>query len=171
MALHFKARRSVDFFKQTFLNRAMKKWIIGGVAVLVLVVIALIIKEQGGSLVPLSGAELDWRQLSEMDYITGKAPPQLEALNGKNVKLPGFMVPLEDNQKDVTEFLLVPNAQACIHVPPPPANQMVYVKMKKGIPAVFEPIWIYGKFKILTKKSMYGDASFEIEGDGFEVYR
>lgn len=148
----------------------MKNWILGGIFILAVVLGAVIWQNIGGSAV-LSGTEVDWRQLSEMDYITGKAPKELEALNGKPVKIPGFMVPLEDNQRDVTEFLLVPNAQACIHVPPPPANQMVYVKMKKGTAAVFEPIWVYGTFSISTQKSMYGDASFEIIGEGIELYK
>lgn len=149
----------------------MKNWILGGIIILAVVLGAVIYHNMGGSRGALSGVELDWRQLSEMDYITGKAPKSLEVLNGQSVKIPGFMVPLEDNQKDVTEFLLVPNAQACIHVPPPPANQMVYVKMKKGTAAVFEPIWVYGTFKISTQKSMYGDASFEIVGEGVELYK
>jgi hypothetical protein len=73
--------------------------------------------------------EVDWRLLGELDYITGKANGELSALDGKNVRIPGFMVPLEDNSQAVTEFLLVPSPQACIHVPPPPPNQMVLVEM------------------------------------------
>ncbi|QDK37036.1 DUF3299 domain-containing protein [Bdellovibrio sp. NC01] len=149
----------------------MKNWLIGGIFILAVVLGAVIYQNFGGSTAVLSGAELDWRQLSEMDYITGKAPKELEALNGKPVKIPGFMVPLEDDQRAVTEFLLVPNAQACIHVPPPPPNQMVYVKMKKGTASVVEPIWVYGTFNIVTKNSQYGDASFEIIGEGVELYK
>lgn len=152
----------------------MKSWILGGIFILAVVLGAVIYQSMGGSAFStgsLSGADLDWRMLSEMDYITGKSSKELEALNGKMVKIPGFMVPLEDEQRAVKEFLLVPNAQACIHVPPPPPNQMVYVKMKKGTEAVFEPIWVYGTFHIVTKKSMYGDASFEIIGEGVELYK
>ncbi len=147
------------------------RWIVSAVVLLAMVLGALVLQYWSGSSGFQSAIELDWRQLGEMDYITGKAPKELEALDGKLVKLPGFMVPLEDNQKDVTEFLLVPNAQACIHVPPPPSNQMVYVKMKKGTSSFYEPIWVYGTFKIITKKSMYGDASFEIQGESVELYK
>lgn len=115
--------------------------------------------------------EIDWRLLGEMDYITGASPEELKSLNGKKVKIPGFMVPLEDNQKKVVEFLLVPSPQACIHVPAPPPNQMVYVKMKAGTEAAFGPIWVYGDLNLVTKKSMYGDASFEINGDLVEPYQ
>lgn len=77
------------------------------------------------------GVEIDWRLLNQMDYIANIAPSEIQQLEGQQVKIPGFMVPLEDDQRKVTEFLLVPTPQACIHVPPPPPNQMVYVRMKK----------------------------------------
>lgn len=119
----------------------------------------------------LNGVEVDWRLLGEMDYITGKSSSELQALNGKAVKIPGFMVPLEDEMNSVKEFLLVPSPQACIHVPPPPPNQMVYVRMKKGHPVANGPIWVYGTLNLVTKKSMYGEASFELVGDAIEPYR
>lgn len=118
------------------------------------------------------GIEVDWRLLAQMDYIAEKASTELQELNNKNVKIPGFMVPLEDEQKKVKEFLLVPTPQACIHVPPPPPNQMVYVVMDKGVAAaVGVPIWVYGKLKLITKKSQYGDVSFEMEGTYLEDYK
>ncbi|MCB0369309.1 MAG: DUF3299 domain-containing protein [Bdellovibrionales bacterium] len=119
------------------------------------------------------GVEVDWRLLGEMDYITGKSSDELSHLNHKKVKIPGFMVPLEDNMKETTEFLLVPTPQACIHVPPPPPNQMVYVKMKdgKGTEVPAGPIWVYGELNLVTKKSMYGDANFELIGDLVEPYK
>lgn len=118
-----------------------------------------------------SGIEVDWRLLAQMDYITNKPTTELQMLEGKIVKIPGFIVPLEDSQRKVTEFLLVPSPQACIHVPPPPPNQMVYVKMKKGVNVtVGAPVWLYGEFKIATKKSQYGEVSFEVIGDSVEPY-
>ncbi len=119
------------------------------------------------------GTEVDWRVLGEMDYITGKAPDTLTKFGGQQVKIPGFMVPLEDNQNEVTEFLLVPTPQACIHVPAPPPNQMVYVKMKTGKKAEVPmgPIWVHGQLNLVTKQSMYGDASFELVGELVENYK
>jgi hypothetical protein len=118
------------------------------------------------------GIEIDWRLLNQMDYITQNAPSEIKQLEGKQVKIPGFMVPLEDNQRKVTEFLLVPTPQACIHVPPPPPNQMVYVRMKKGTEAnPGMPIWVYGKFKVNTVRSQYGEVSFELEGVEVEDYK
>lgn len=128
---------------------------------------------QGGAKVTGQEVEVDWRLLGEMDYITGKAPDELYKLNHKLIKVPGFMVPLEDNLKQVSEFLLVPTPQACIHVPAPPPNQMVYVKMRNptGAEVPMGPIWVYGELNLVTKKSMYGDASFEILGDFVEPYK
>lgn len=118
-----------------------------------------------------SGVEVDWRLLGEMDFITGKVGSELKILDGKFVKIPGFMVPLEDEAQRVTEFLLVPSPQACIHVPAPPPNQMVYVKMKKGVEAAIGPIWIFGELNIKTKKSIHGDSSFELVGERIEPYK
>lgn len=115
--------------------------------------------------------EVDWRLLGEMDYITGKAGKELDSLNQKKVKIPGFVVPLEDDMQTVEEFLLVPTPQACIHVPPPPPNQMVYVKMKKAEAMPVGPVWIYGELHLVTKNSMYGDASFELIGEMIEAYK
>jgi hypothetical protein len=148
----------------------MKTWIFAGILILAAVTGAVLYHSLSGGGSP-DGVEVDWRLLGEMDYITGKSSPELEALNNKAVKVPGFMVPLEDNQRDVVEFLLVPSPQACIHVPAPPPNQMVYVKMKKGTGAAEGPVWVYGTLRLVTKKSMYGDASFEITGEAIAPYK
>lgn len=149
----------------------MKKWVLAGVLILSIVAGAVIYHTVLSRSGALSGVEVDWRLLGDMDYITGKASSELSALNGKPVKIPGFMVPLEDEQRDVVEFLLVPSPQACIHVPPPPPNQMVYVKMKRGAEVAMGPIWVYGTLNLVTKKSMYGDASFELVGEAIEPYK
>jgi hypothetical protein len=149
----------------------MKKIIIASIVVLAAIVGALVFRTFPFGKGSLSGVEVDWRLLGEMDYITGKSSSELDALNGKAVKIPGFMVPLEDDQKKVTEFLLVPSPQACIHVPPPPPNQMVYVKMRRGTESAVGPIWVYGALHLVTKRSMYGDASFELDAEGIEPYK
>lgn len=149
----------------------MKKWILTGVFILATVAGVVIYQKFLSGSGSLSGVEVDWRLLGDMDYITGQSSSELKALDGKAVKIPGFMVPLEDEQRQVKEFLLVPSAQACIHVPPPPPNQMVYVKMKRGTETAMGPIWVYGTLNLVTKKSMYGDASFELIGEGIEPYK
>ena len=79
---------------------------------------------------------------AEMD-----AAPVIEALDGKRVKIPGFIVPLEINNTSIAEFLLVPYFGACTHTPPPPANQIIYGRTKKQytIDDINDPVWIIGR--------------------------
>ncbi len=114
--------------------------------------------------------EVHWNHLAELDYMTGVYSDRLKELDNTRVRIPRFIVPLEDNQRRVTEFLLVPSPQACIHVPAPPPNQMVYVKFQGGAHTAFGPIWVYGKLKISTKGSQYGDSSFQLEADLITPY-
>ncbi len=113
---------------------------------------------------------LMWEDLAEMDYVSGKASPKLTSANGNPVKVPGFMIPLEDNNRRVQEFLFVPSPQSCIHVPPPPPNQMIFVKMNEPVDYMFEPVWLEGELSIGPKKHMYGEASFEIQGTAVYPY-
>ena len=82
----------------------------------------------------------------------------VEALNGQQVRIPGYFLPLELSETKVTEFLLVPYIGACIHVPPPPPNQIVHVRtlQKKGFSSknLYEPVWVIG---VITAKSMVKD--------------
>ena len=116
---------------------------------------------------------IDWKKLRELDLDSGKAPEDLQSLDGKLIQVPGFMVPLEDNKQDITDFLLVPNPQACIHIPAPPANQIVLVRMAGGNTArvLSDPIWVTGYFHISTVSHAYGKASYYMEAQGTEVYR
>jgi hypothetical protein len=71
-------------------------------------------------------------------------------LDGKMVRIPGYALPLEHAGTGVTEMLLVPYVGACIHVPPPPANQTLYVKLNQSYKAdnLYEPVWITGRMKV-----------------------
>src|SRR5690606_23033874 len=106
--------------------------------------------------------EIDWRFLRQLDYETGEKPPKLAAMDGKSVKIPGFVVPLDDDAASYSEFLLVPSPQACIHVPPPPPNQMIMVRMKggKAPQRSWGPVWIMGRLHIATTNSQYGRISY-----------
>lgn len=71
-------------------------------------------------------------------------------LDGQLVRLPGYVLPLEFTEGGVTEFLLVPYVGACIHVPPPPPNQMVFVRLTDAYEAeyLYEPVWIVGRMTV-----------------------
>lgn len=115
---------------------------------------------------------IDWRLLRELDYKTGRAGEKLKAMDGKRVRIPGFMVPLEDDLERVNEFLFVPDGQACIHVPPPPPNQMIFVKMKgdQRVKVLFEPLWLEGMLYLQKIDSPYGAVSFLIEGESLKIF-
>jgi len=116
---------------------------------------------------------IDWRVLAGLDYLTGKATDTLKALNGKRVRVPGFVVPLDDFMEDGAEFLLVPYYGACVHTPPPPPNQIIFVQMegKKAVKlALFDAIWMHGTLKIATVESPYGTVGFTIDGQKMEPY-
>lgn len=95
-------------------------------------------------------------------------------LDQKQVKLPGFIVPLElDDAGKVTEFFLVPYFGACIHVPPPPANQMVYVTLKEGIQldSMYAAFWVTGKMSARGKSTRLGAAAYGIAATRLEEYK
>jgi hypothetical protein len=80
------------------------------------------------------------------------------ALDGRIVRMPGYLLPLEYSGKLVTEFLLVPWVGACIHTPPPPPNQIVHVKADKPVEynGLFRPVWVTGKLSAAaTRTSVY----------------
>jgi hypothetical protein len=114
--------------------------------------------------------ELFWEDMVPKNYVVpetelshdgsmmqlGVNAPIVESLDGKLVKIPGFVVPLEGDDDSTTEFLLVPYFGACIHVPPPPANQIVYVKFSTGVPIhnIQDAVWVTGT---LATKGWQGD--------------
>ncbi len=92
-----------------------------------------------------------------------------ETLNGKEVQIPGYLLPLESSAGKVTEFLLVPFIGACIHVPPPPPNQIVHVKVlqKEGYEnkALYEPVWVTGEMNVksMVKELYLADGSAGVD--------
>jgi hypothetical protein len=73
-----------------------------------------------------------------------------EELAGKTVRIPGFLLPLEFDSDRITEFFLVPYVGACIHTPPPPPNQIVYVRSEQGYTpegGLYAPVWVNGLLK------------------------
>lgn len=112
-----------------------------------------------------------WSTLKTLSSAQSSSPAR--ALDNKLVSIPGFMVPLEDDADQVTEFILVPFAGACIHVPPPPPNQMIYVKLQRNRKAKMsftEPIMVTGRLHVTTVDSPYGDISFILDGDAVGPY-
>jgi uncharacterized protein len=108
----------------------------------------------------------------ELQKIWDQAPVR-EELDGKRIKLPGFVVPVETDEKESTGFLLVPYYGACIHVPPPPANQTVYVVTQhgKGIhPKVFDVVWVSGDLSVRRMANDVAEAGYTLYASDVQPY-
>ena len=126
-----------------------------------------------GKIVHDDPVELSWRALAALDYRTGEMSEELRDLVGKPVKIPGFTVPLEDFASSATEFLLVPYVGACVHTPPPPPNQLVYVEMDEGRRATMDgwnPVWLEGILHVEDVNSIYGSSSYRVVGMSVKPY-
>lgn len=94
------------------------------------------------------------------------------ALNQQRVRIAGFVVPLDGTPKVLKEFLLVPYFGACIHVPPPPANQVIHVVMKtplKGVGAM-EPMWVAGTMTTFLSSTPMGTSAYKLAGERSAKY-
>ncbi len=125
----------------------------------------------------LAFSQLSWELMYKYDVKKDKTPPkELSALQGKKVRIPGFVFPLDFESRELSQFLFVPSLGACEHVPPPPANLTVFTTMKKPVPFNYgQPMWLEGVFKIEFKAKdpnnpISGDAQYFIEGTKLENY-
>jgi hypothetical protein len=100
--------------------------------------------------------------------------PVNEAMNGQRIRIPGFIAPLDwGNNAELKEFLLVPYFGACIHLPPPPANQIIYVKMGKALKGMhaMDAIWAYGTISVEKNDSgSMGSSGYSMKIDKVESY-
>ncbi len=114
------------------------------------------------------------KELMEKLKTFWKESPVVHDYDGKIVKLPGFVVPLEMDAKAIQEFLLVPYYGACIHTPPPPPNQTVYVvieKMHAYHGQLFDTVWVTGTIRVEKRSSELGAAGYRIEARKVEPYQ
>ncbi len=94
-------------------------------------------------------------------------------LNGQAVRIPGFIVPLESDEGGLlAEFFLVPYFGACIHVPPPPANQIVYVRTAQAyaLNRLFDAVWVSGTIRTAAHLNEVGDAGYTLDATRIEPY-
>lgn len=92
--------------------------------------------------------------------------------NGKIVRLPGFVVPLDYKGTGVTAFILVPFVGACVHVPPPPANQLVFVTTERPYETegLFEPVHVTGMFGIASMTTQLAEIGYSLSAEKIEPY-
>lgn len=94
-------------------------------------------------------------------------------LDGKSVRVPGFVVPVEfDGENLVTEFFLVPYFGACFHKPPPPPNQTIYVKSSKPVEyqSIYDPVWIMGVIKTEQTGNNIAMAAYSMDLQGLTPF-
>jgi hypothetical protein len=111
------------------------------------------------------------RWMSSPQPSTGQPAPVVESLAGKRVRIGGYVVPLDFEATRVKEFLLVPFVGACIHVPPPPANQIVYVKAEKGfdVQGMFDPVWVTGTLAVTPAFTGLAEAGYTLDAEKVEL--
>lgn len=114
--------------------------------------------------------EGQWMSMKRRQPGSDRPPSVVAALDGQRVRIGGYVVPLDFEATTVKEFLLVPFVGACIHVPPPPANQIVYVKAEKGfeVASTFDPVWVTGTIKTETAFTGLADAGYSIDAESVE---
>jgi uncharacterized protein len=110
------------------------------------------------------------RWMSAPTQSTPTPAPVVADLDGKHVRIGGYVVSLDFDATRVKEFLLVPFVGACIHVPPPPANQIIYVKSEKGIDVqgTFDPVWVTGTLKVSQTFTGLAEAGYTIDAEKVE---
>ncbi|MGE0174881.1 MAG: DUF3299 domain-containing protein [Oligoflexales bacterium] len=108
---------------------------------------------------------LSWKQLKGGDQTTGENAPVSE-LDNKPVMIKGFVVPLDDEAETYNQFLLVPTVQACIHVPPPPSNQMILVEMDADKAPKRSPkaVLIKGILQVAKTEAFFGTVAYKMTG-------
>ncbi|MDX1597284.1 MAG: DUF3299 domain-containing protein [Marinobacter sp.] len=105
------------------------------------------------------------------EIMTGRVVPDMDGVSGK---IPGFVVPLKTTEDmRILEFFLVPYYGACIHVPPPPPNQIIHVKYKEGftLEALYDPVWVEGTLVIESTENDIATSSYSVVAEKVERYQ
>jgi hypothetical protein len=103
-------------------------------------------------------------------FQSDKTVPEMD---GEEIRIPGFVVPVETTETgQLKEFFLVPYFGACIHVPPPPANQIIYGRLDRPIDMVniWDAFWMEGTLNIEDISNETADAAYTMDVDALELY-
>ncbi len=120
----------------------------------------------------LDGSEASKAELARLEEAFYFAPV-VDDLDGKRVKIPAYITPLDfDNQTRLSEFLLVPYLGACMHSPPPPANQIVHANTGDAIEMenLYDPIWAIGTLRTEAVESNLATSGYRIEVEKLVPY-
>jgi hypothetical protein len=109
--------------------------------------------------------------LEKLKQLSNEAPVE-PSMDGQKVRLPGFAIPLERSGRAATELLLVPYFGACIHTPPPPANQVIHVKVARAASEVetMAAVWVSGTLRVVRTDTEFGRAAYQMDADSVVLY-
>lgn len=109
------------------------------------------------------------RWLPQFDSNANKLEP---SLNGAYVNIPGFLIPIELTTAGVVSFILAPHAGACLHTPPPPPNQLIYVTTETPWPSFepFEAVSVAGRMQHAVHETDVAVTGYELEAEKIDVY-
>lgn len=108
--------------------------------------------------------------LAKMRKEWAEAPVNRE-LDGQHIRIPGFIVSLDGGPDELREFLLVPYFGACIHVPPPPANQIVHVLPDKPVKfRSMDTVWVSGVIKLEASQTTMGNSGYVLNAQKVVPY-
>ncbi|NBB92074.1 MAG: DUF3299 domain-containing protein [Gammaproteobacteria bacterium] len=120
-----------------------------------------------------------WLNEPEVDH-TGYASAEVfqswetvSEFDGAKIRIPGFVVPVEtDGEGNLRTFFLVPYFGACIHVPPPPANQIIYGRLEEPIEMVniWDAFWMEGTLRIEEVTNETADSAYTMAVDSLKPY-
>lgn len=127
---------------------------------------------KGLNLSPLKDSDPRAIEALEKMKATWAEAPVEAALDGKKIRLAGFVIPLERKGDAVLELLLVPYFGACIHTPPPPANQIIHVILKKPAEDMktMDAFWISGTLRLQRGDSSLGIYGYRMTGERLDAY-
>ena len=93
-------------------------------------------------------------------------------LDGAYIKMPGFIIPIELSAEGVTDFVLVPYVGACIHTPPPPPNQLIFVTTETPWPNddLWEAVWVTGEMQHDIQTTEVAETGYALKAEEMEVY-
>jgi hypothetical protein len=99
--------------------------------------------------------------------------PVEPSMNGAHIRIPGFIVPLEEAHHQISEFLLVPYFGGCIHVPPPPSNQIIHVFPIKPLKNMnsMDAVWVSGVLEVFPSDTNMGTAGYRMKAQVVERYK
>ena len=120
------------------------------------------------SLLKSPGAE------EEDPYRRAFAPTDVNpSMDGQKIRIPGFVVPLEfDEEQTISQFFLVPYFGACLHMPPPPPNQIILVDAPEGVKmtAIYEPFWLEGEVSTVITDNGMAKSAYTMQLDKLSPY-